>query len=47
MTVAKINNLLLPTFTISLGPGFSDKFSIGSESAMVFSVVLFVLQKDK
>jgi len=26
--------------TISRGPGLSDRFSMGSESAMVFSVVL-------
>lgn len=34
----------LYTLIISLGPGFSDRFSMGSESAIVFSVVL--IQKN-
>ena len=35
----------LYTLIISLGPGFSDRFSMGSESAIVFSVVL--IQKNE
>ena len=35
----------LYTLIISLGPGFSDRFSMGSESAIVFSIVL--IQKNE
>lgn len=35
----------LSTLIISLGPGFSDRFSMGSESAIVFCLVL--IQKNE
>ena len=41
------NELYTLTLTISLGPAFSDRFSIGNESAMVFSVVLLSDNKIK
>ena len=42
--VVILKTALLYTLIISLGPGFSDRFSMGSESAIVFSVVL--IQKN-
>ena len=43
--VVILKTALLYTLIISLGPGFSDRFSMGSESATVFSIVL--IQKNE
>ena len=46
-TLLLIFSQLFHTLTISRGPGFSERFSIGNESAIVFSLVLVVWKINK